>query len=415
MVVEALKDFVFHSHQKFGTLGNVGVIIQFIWMAIIGGAVGIIRKSEHTRFSCFVGNTTRTYHQQVKDECFLIYDHANNNPLHFHIFAPLSTGLSLSISIIYAVVVHKRVEEIASNIARISQNHENNQETFRIFYSYFVHLVLRALVGTIFIGLQYTSFYPNEFDHDFECNTILANSYDRITHDCKSGTASEKRFWGRMVCAIHSIVVLVIISELIYVSWQRFHKTRFTCDEKFVMFYFLGKKHGTENETENEEANTQDSNGIQTPNDGNAILNGMDEGPSTSNQTFLAAKGKTDSAPDECRLLLTEPSEPNDSIDQDSSSDNVDAIAENGSKDCSQNTKNKGYHSQNKENERISTIIVIPNIQDFSSQKTQLGIPVRTLTIGDCRTNKNDNTSDSNREICSDTVNKNNNILDSEL
>jgi Ran GTPase-activating protein (RanGAP) involved in mRNA processing and transport len=172
------------------------------------------------------------------------------------------------------VLVWKRVDEIESRYERQTDGQAVNREisgqnrkTVYVFYSYFVHLVLRGLFVITSTILQHTYFYPNGFDFKFSCNLPPT---DQVTSNintpkngsrnlngtlvtCENATASEKWVLGISVSVINSIVAAVILWEVIYLLPRLPMLNRHTgvgrsSDSKFVIEYLLGKNAPDESE-----------------------------------------------------------------------------------------------------------------------------------------------------------------------
>ena len=260
-MIEAVKDYL--APKRFHIVAYVCVIVHFLCGSAFTVVTAVLRASENGKFSCFVdGQSTVTHKKQVDQACFLSYDKIYNSPLPFYGFVLLSTGSTVLISVIYSLVVWKRVDEIESYHERRTdgelENQTQNRRTVYVFYSYFVHLVLRALFGIIFTMFQYAYFYPNGFDSKFSCNlsdqgtSSDINTPRNVSHystllTCKNATASEKSSWGIIVSVLNSIVAFIILVEVIYL-WRRFlilnrqSEDSWNNDSKFVTIYFFGKQ-----------------------------------------------------------------------------------------------------------------------------------------------------------------------------
>ena len=190
------------------------------------------------------------------------YDQAYNSPLPLYGFVLLSIGSTVLTSVIYSLVAWKRVDEIESNFQRQIDCEDDNKypsqerRTVFVFYSYFVHLVLRALLGIIFTVLQHTYSYPNGFAFKFQCNlpsTILSSnditapknaSHDGTSIKCENLTSSEKWFSGIVVSVINGVVAVVILLEVVYLLPRLpILNGCWSCDHQFVTVHFLEKRY----------------------------------------------------------------------------------------------------------------------------------------------------------------------------
>jgi hypothetical protein len=193
-------------------------------------AIAVLRTREIENFNCSINleiSAIRT--TQVLQACFLRYNRAHNLPLPLFGFVLLGTGLTLLVSIIYVVVVRRRVKEILSSEAENIDTGQQGRRTVSVFYCYFFHLVVRASFGIIITVSQYTYFYSKGFDVIFSCNLSsideLAKNESRTLNstsvECLNVTASMKWSLGICVSVINSIVVLFTLVEVIYLFRRR--------------------------------------------------------------------------------------------------------------------------------------------------------------------------------------------------
>ena len=263
IVMDAVKEYL--APKRFGIVAYVCVIVHFLCGLVFTAVTAALRASEIGKFSGIVATkSTATYKTQVDKACFSRYEQAYNTPLPLYGFVLLSIGSTVLVSVIYSLVVSKRVDEIESSNDRdnahgnaANQVHGEN----RTMYFYFVHLILRFLCGIIFTVLQYTFFYPNGFDMKFRCNlppaevnsNNIINAPRNASHvnnntsvSCENPTASEKKLFGTIVSVINFTFAFVIFLEVIFL-WRRLpvlnchYGVGWSCDTEFVISYFLRK------------------------------------------------------------------------------------------------------------------------------------------------------------------------------
>ena len=263
-MIDAAKDYL--TPKRFGIVAYVCIIVHFLCGLAFTVLTAILRAREDGKFSCFVdGQSTATYKKQVDQACFLRYDEAYNSPLPLYGFVLLSIGSTVLISVIYSLVAWKRVDEIESNYHKgqndsVATDQTQNMRTIYVFYSYFVHLVLRALFGIIFTVLQHAYFYPNGFDSKFACNlrptddvtpngmnTSKSGSRNSTSFTCQNATASEKMAWGITVSILNCLVAIIILVEVVYLlrgfSILKCHcEDGWKSDSEFVTVHLLGKQ-----------------------------------------------------------------------------------------------------------------------------------------------------------------------------
>ena len=253
--------------KRFSVSVYVCVIVHFLCGLALTVMVATLRGSENGKFSCSVHDkASTTYQKKVDQACLARYDQAYNSPLPLYAFVVLSIGSTVLISVIYSLVAWKRVDEIESNFQRqIDCEDENNypgqeRRTLFVFYSYFVHLVLRALLGIILTVLQHTYFYPNGFDFKFQCNlpsTIVTTnditapkneSRNGTSIKCENSTSSEKWLSGILVSVINGVVAVAILVEVIYLLprlpiLNGYSEVGWSSDHQFVTVHFFQRRY----------------------------------------------------------------------------------------------------------------------------------------------------------------------------
>ena len=268
-MIDAFKDYL--SPKRFGIVAYVCVIVHFLCGLVFTAVTAALRASEIGKFSCIVdAKSTATYKTQVDKACFLRYEQVYNTPLPLYGFVLLSIGSTVLVSVIYSLLVSKRVDEIESSHERQAdggngdaENHGHGENrTVFVFCFYFFHLVVRVLCGIIFTVLQHTFFYPNSFDLKFRCNLPQAEVTSKNTNinilrnasqlknntsvPCENPTASEKKLFGTIVFVINVMFTFIILVEVIYLSRRlpvlNCHSgVSWNCDTEFVNSYFLRK------------------------------------------------------------------------------------------------------------------------------------------------------------------------------
>ena len=266
--MDAVKEYL--VPKRFGIVAYVCVIAHLVCGLVFTAVTVALRASEIGKFSCIVAaKSTATYKTQVDKACFSRYEQAYNTPLPLYGFVLLSIGSAVLVSVIYSLVVSRRVDEIDASNERgnidgdaVNQRHGETRTVY-VFNFYFVHLVLRFVCGIIFTVLQYSFFYPNTFELKFSCNlppvevnrnNIMKVRSGNASHvndnntsvSCENPAASEKKLFGTIVSVINLIVVLVILVEVLFL-WRRLPVLNchpgvgWSCDTEFVNSYFLRK------------------------------------------------------------------------------------------------------------------------------------------------------------------------------
>ncbi len=271
-MIDTLKDYV--SPKRFSILAYVCVILHLICGVILTVITTALSQSETEKFSCAVDTTFATHKTYVEKTCFSIYNDAHNSPVRLFGFVLLSFGSVVVVSVIYSLAIGHRIDETERYSSRadgllLSGANQPGAMTFYVFYFYFIHLVVRSILGILFTILQYTVLYPSGFHSQFSCvypelrqadpNTTAAKnaSVPLSTVTCNNSAAQDKQFWGTFVCVCNVIFTLIMLLEVIYMIRGLTKRERFpyfkprswSCDLEFIVKYFLRKQHAPENIT----------------------------------------------------------------------------------------------------------------------------------------------------------------------
>ncbi len=262
-MIDAVKGLI--VPKRFGIVAYGCVIVHFLCGLVFTAVTGALRESEIGKFSCIVdAKSTATYKTQVDKACFTRYEQVYNTPLPLYGFVLLSIGSTALVSVIYSLLVSKRVDQIESSHGDAENHGHWENRTVYVFSFYFVHLIVRVLCGIIFTALQHTFFYPNGFDLKFRCNLPPAEVTSKNINintprnasqlknntsvPCENPTASEKKIFGTIVFVINVMVTFIILVEVIYLSRRlpvlNCHSgVSWSCDTEFVNSYFLRKQY----------------------------------------------------------------------------------------------------------------------------------------------------------------------------
>ena len=268
-MIDTLKDYI--SPKRFSILAYVCVILHLICGVILTAITTALSQSETEKFSCAV-DTTFTRKIYVEKTCFSIYNDAYNSPVRLFGFVLLSFGSVVVVSVIYSLAVGNRIDETERYLTEsdgpvLSGGNQPGTMTFYVFYFYFIHLVVRSILGILSTILQYTVLYPSGFHSQFSCfypeltqadtNTTAAKNASAPLSivTCVNSAAQDKQFWGTFVCVCNVIFTLIMLLEVIYMIRGLTKRERFpyfkprswSCDLEFIIKYFLRKQHAPEN------------------------------------------------------------------------------------------------------------------------------------------------------------------------
>jgi hypothetical protein len=261
-MIDAVKDYL--TPKSFGWVAYVCVIFHFLFGLALFGVVLELRNGEFAKFGCAVDKqSTAAYKTSVEKRCYSRYEQTYNTLLPLYGFVLLSVAFTVLVSVIYALRVRDRVEEVDRTSNESGEPTADSEETsqgFYVFYFYFFHLVVRSLFGILFTVLQHTVFYPRGFDFEFSCslptpdvtllrgnNTFIGKSNNTLIA-CESSTASEKQLWSVIVSVLNTAFALIILWEVIYL-WRRFPTLNcrsdigWSSDTEFITEHLLRKQY----------------------------------------------------------------------------------------------------------------------------------------------------------------------------
>ena len=242
--------------KYFGTFGYKVALFHLPPLVILGGYTGSLRTSERRTFSCPSSPDSRV-------DCLAKYDEHYNSPLPLYGFVLLSLLLSLAVCITYSLCfVKSRVDEIEIALKRDLEDPgpRPRLRSRRVFYSYFLHLLLRLVLGISFVVSQNLVFYPNHLPNGFPAKfacvsstvkpTVILNStdlnfnvteYDGLGIDCDNSVASDKSFCAMGILKANIMFVILVFLELCYLVARAIISKQFTFDYEFCQKYFFNK------------------------------------------------------------------------------------------------------------------------------------------------------------------------------
>ena len=217
------------------------------------------------KFSCAVDTNYATHKSYVEKTCFSLYDDAFNSPVRFYAFVVLSYGSVIVVSVVYSLAVGNHIDETerySSGSDEPQTVNEPGRKTFYVFYFYFIHLVVRSLLGILFTILQHTVLYPSGFDSQFSCvypelrqadhNITAVKNTSTIQPNvtCTASTAPDKQFWGKCTSACNVLFAIITLLEVAYLIGCQFpycfnaqFDAAWSCDLQFITEYFFRKQY----------------------------------------------------------------------------------------------------------------------------------------------------------------------------
>ena len=269
-MMDFIKDCGFLS-KRFSTLARICMVIHFMVGSILTAMAVNLISNEMEKFSCAVNTPLATVKIYAEKTCFSKYNETHNSPMRFWIFVVLSFGSVVLVSVIYFLGVETRIDEIERYLTKRNEaqtgvkkkDKEPGRNTFYVFIFYFIHLVVRSMLGVLFAYLQYNVLYPNGFVSDFRCEyenisqenlTVTSSNNGNATLwnvTCTHSGAKDKQVLATIVLAYNITFTIITLVEVVYLMLYQFlhfnmlsrlaePKTKpWSCDSHFIIAYFL--------------------------------------------------------------------------------------------------------------------------------------------------------------------------------
>ncbi len=183
------------------------------------------------KFSCAVDTNYATHKSYVEKTCFSFYDDAFNSPVRFYAFVVLSYGSVIVVSVVYSLAVGNHIDETERYPSGSDESQtvsEPGRNTLYVFYFYFIHLVVRLILGILFTILQHFVLYPSCLDSQFSCvypelrqadhniTAVKNTSIIQPNVTCTASTAQDKQFWRTFVSASNVVFAIITLLEVIF-------------------------------------------------------------------------------------------------------------------------------------------------------------------------------------------------------
>ena len=242
--MESLKELF--SSKYFSSFGYIVAVSYLPALVIFAGYTGQLRTSERRTFRCPSSPDSR-------DDCLLKYDEQYNSPFPLYGFVLLCFVPLLAVCIAYSwCFVKKRVDELEAALKPDPENPRRRPRvtTRRVFYSYFLHLLVRLVLGILFTLLQNFVFYPNGFPTEFVCASPTVNptvnSTDlNVTKDyasaisCDNSVGSDNAICAGGIWIVNILFASLVLLELFYLLLKAKRSQEFTFDSEFCQKYFF--------------------------------------------------------------------------------------------------------------------------------------------------------------------------------
>ena len=267
--MDFIKDYGFLS-KRFSTLARICVVIHFMVGSVLTAAIAAnLISNEMEKFSCAVNTPLATVKIYAEKTCFSKYNDAYNSPIRFWIFVLLSFGSVVLVSVIYFLGVESRIDEIERYLTKRNEaqtgdkkkDNEPGRNTLYVFIFYFIHLVVRSMLGVFFAYFQHNVLYPNGFVSDFPCeyvnlsqenlNATSSNNGNATLSNvtCTHSGAKDKQFLATIFLVYNTIFTIITLAEVVYLILYKYFNNLlclaepkskpWSCDSHFIIDYFL--------------------------------------------------------------------------------------------------------------------------------------------------------------------------------
>ena len=240
-MLELLKDLF--SPYKFSLFGYVLVVIFSVTEVALVAFTANLRSNEKDKFQCNFLEDTGSNKDYLTAQCFEKYDRQYYSSLPLYGIVVLNFATVVAICLIYSCCVQSRVRRVEPLpeaerhpcLGKLSRSR-------RVFFLYFLHLVGRLLLMTLFTVLQKSVFYTYQFPTEFSC--VLPTEKPRsITNSNRTNTASDchilyvrdKTTAFRAILAVNIVFILLLLGESIYLVLRALKSSDFTFDSEFCV------------------------------------------------------------------------------------------------------------------------------------------------------------------------------------
>ena len=244
--MEVVKEYLLAKY--FSPSGYIVAVFHLLALTALATAAGVLRTSERRRFSC-------PSSPDSKDDCLRQYDKQVYFGLPFYGFVLFCFASVLAVCIAYSwCFVKSRVDEIeiALKPNPESPRRRPRVKTRRVFWSYFVHLVLRFFGGILFIILQNSVFYLSGFPAEFVCFTqtvkeaanstnVSTTKENSLAINCDNSIASDNAVYARGIWIVNILFTLLVFGEICYLSFRAIQRKQFIFDSEFCERHFFSK------------------------------------------------------------------------------------------------------------------------------------------------------------------------------
>ena len=248
--MESLKEYLLSKY--FSSFGFVVAALHIPALVTFAAVAGQLRTSERRTFRC---DATDCRH-----DCLREYDERFNSPFPLYAFVLLCFVPSLAVCITYSwCFVKSRVDDIEAAMKPDPENpcRRPRVKTRRVFCYYFLHLLIRFVLGISMTVLQCLAFYPTGFPAEFVClvcdapgmrrtknstNFNTTEMVDAFAINCDNSVGSDNATWAKAISIVNSLFGFLVFAEICYLLARVLKCNSFTFDSEFCLQHFFNKR-----------------------------------------------------------------------------------------------------------------------------------------------------------------------------
>ncbi len=245
--MEGVKEYLLLKY--FSSFGYTVAVCYLPALLVFAGYTGQLRTSERRTFRCPSSPDSR-------DDCLGKYDEQYNSPFPLWPFVLLCFVPQLAVCIAYSwCFVKSRVDELEAALKPDPENPRRRPiiPTRRVFYSYFLHLLVRLVLGILFTVLQNFVFYPSGFRTEFICvlpivkPTVNSTNFNAMKYNgtaainCDNSVGSDNAVCAKGIWIVNILLAFLVFGELCYLLVRAKLTEGFTFDSEFCRKHFFNK------------------------------------------------------------------------------------------------------------------------------------------------------------------------------
>ncbi|XP_078355852.1 uncharacterized protein LOC144640629 [Oculina patagonica] len=235
-------------YKYFSPFGYIVAALYLPTLVVLASYTGYLRTSERENFRCPSSPDSR-------DDCLVLYYEQYDSPFPLYGFFLLCFVPQLAVCIAYSwCYVKSRVDELEAALKADPENPRRRPRvtTRRVFYSYFLHLLVRLVIAILIVLLQKLAFYPNGFPAKFACvsrskspNAIVLKP--NATNDNINSTAIicnnqlQIASCAKGIFIVNILFALFVFGEWFYLLLRMMHSKEFTFDSEFCQKHIFNK------------------------------------------------------------------------------------------------------------------------------------------------------------------------------